>query len=55
MVEYIPGKEGLVHVSEISESRIRRPSDVLKPGQKVKVMVKNIDEMGRINLTMRVK
>jgi len=55
MVEYISGKEGLVHVSEISENRVRRPSDVLKPGQKVRVMVKNIDEMGRINLTMKIR
>jgi polyribonucleotide nucleotidyltransferase len=53
MVEYLPGKEGLVHVSEISKEHIRRPSDVLKIGQVVHVRVKNIDEYGRINLTMR--
>ncbi len=53
MVEYMPGKEGLVHVSEISKERIRRPSDVLKIGQSVHVTVKNIDEYGRINLTMK--
>lgn len=53
-VEFMPGKEGLVHVSEISNQRIRRPSDVLSTGQSVKVMVKNIDEYGRINLTMKV-
>ena len=53
MVEYLPGREGLVHVSEISKERIRRPSDVLKIGQSVHVLVKNIDEYGRINLTMR--
>ena len=53
MVEYMPGKEGLVHVSEISKEHIRRPSDVLKIGQIVHVRVKNIDDYGRINLTMR--
>ncbi len=53
MVEYMPGKEGLVHVSEISNEHIRRPSDVLKIGQAVHVRVKNIDDYGRINLTMK--
>jgi len=53
MVEYMPGKEGLVHVSEISKEHVRRPSDVLKIGQVVHVRVKNIDEYGRINLTMK--
>lgn len=53
MVEYIPGREGLVHVSEISKERIGRPSDVLKIGQNVHVKVKDVDEYGRINLTMK--
>jgi len=53
MVEYMPGKEGLVHISEISKERIRHPSDVLKVGQVIHVRVKNIDEYGRINLTMK--
>lgn len=53
MVEYRPGKEGLVHVSEISKERIRKPADILKVGQSVNVKVKNIDEYGRINLTMK--
>lgn len=54
LVEYLPGKDGLVHVSEIpSEIRIRKPSDVLKVGQVINVQVKNIDEYGRINLTMK--
>ena len=53
MVEYLPGKDGLVHVSEITGERIRHPSDVLKVGQVVHVRVKNIDEYGRINLTMK--
>ena len=53
MVEYMLGREGLVHVSEIGVERIRRPADVLKVGQVVHVRVKNIDEYGRINLTMK--
>ena len=54
MVEYLPGQEGLVHVSEIpSKERLRHPSDVLKAGQVVHVRVKNIDDYGRINLTMK--
>lgn len=53
MVEFMPGREGLVHVSEISKERIRRPSDILKVGQKVHVKVKNVDDYGRINLTMK--
>ncbi|MBI2669893.1 MAG: polyribonucleotide nucleotidyltransferase [Candidatus Yanofskybacteria bacterium] len=52
-VEFMPGQEGMVHVSEISSEHIRRPSDVLKIGQTVHVRVKQIDELGRINLTMR--
>jgi polyribonucleotide nucleotidyltransferase len=55
MVEYIPGKEGMVHVSEIGEGFIKKPSDVLKAGQSVTVYIKNIDDMGRTNLTMKKK
>lgn len=53
MIEYMTGNEGLVHVSEISKEGIKSPSDVLKIGQVVHVKVKNIDEYGRINLTMK--
>lgn len=52
-VEYLPGKEGMVHVSEMSSERIRHPADILKVGQSVRITVKNIDEMGRTNLTMK--
>ena len=54
-VEYLPGKEGMVHVSEMSNERVRHPSDVLRVGQSVKIEVKNIDDMGRTNLTMRIR
>ncbi len=51
--EILPGQEGLIHISEISEKRIDKVEDVLKVGQMVKTKVKEIDNLGRINLTMR--
>lgn len=52
-VEILPGKEGLVHVSEMSTEYVKDPSDVVKIGQAVKVRVKEIDDQGRINLSMK--
>ncbi len=52
-VQVLPNKDGLVHVSEISWDRVGKPSDVLKLGQVVKVKVKEIDNLGRVNLTMK--
>ena len=52
-VNVLPGQDGLVHVSEISWERTNRPSDVLKLGDKVKVLVKEIDNLGRVNLSMK--
>ena len=49
----INGKEGLLHISKISEERIKKVEDVLKVGDKVTVKVTDIDDQGRINLTMR--
>ena len=51
--EVLPGQEGLIHISEISEKRTERVEDALEVGQIVNVKVKEIDSMGRINLTMR--
>ncbi len=51
-VEFLPGRDGMVHVSEISGEHVNRPSDILKVGQKVHVWVREIDSQGRINLTM---
>ena len=53
-VELLPGKDGLVHVSEISWERVNKPSDVLKLGDIVKVKVKEIDNLGRVNLSMKI-
>jgi polyribonucleotide nucleotidyltransferase len=52
-VECLPGKEGLLHLSEFSTHRVPKVEDVFKPGDKVLVMVKEIDDMGRVNLTRR--
>ena len=51
-VELIPGKEGMVHVSKMSTEFVKDPNDVVQIGQKVKVRVVEIDEQGRINLSM---
>ncbi len=47
------GKEGLLHISQISKERIKHVEDVLHVGDKVTVRVTDIDEQGRINLTMK--
>jgi polyribonucleotide nucleotidyltransferase len=52
-IECLPGKEGLLHVSEVSTHRIPKVEDVFKVGDRVLVMVKEIDDMGRVNLTRR--
>lgn len=51
-VEILPGKEGLVHVSDMSEGFVKDPRDVVNEGDKVQVRVKEIDAMGRLNLSM---
>ena len=51
-VELLPGKEGMVHVSKMSTEYVASPNDVVTIGQKVKVRVVEIDEQGRINLSM---
>ena len=47
------GKEGLLHISKISKERIKKVEDVLKVGDKVTVKVYEIDDQGRVNLTMK--
>lgn len=51
-VEILPGREGLVHVSDISEEYVKDPSDFMKVGDMVQVRVKGIDDLGRLNLSM---
>ena len=52
-VEVLPGKEGLVHISELAEYRVSRVEDVVKVGDEITVKVIGIDELGRINLSRR--
>jgi len=52
-IEILPGKDGMVHVSDIAWERTNKPSDVMKLGDKVKVQVKEIDNLGRVNLSMK--
>jgi polyribonucleotide nucleotidyltransferase len=52
-VEVLPGKEGLLHVSEISNHHIPRLEDAINPGDKVLVTVKEIDDMHRVNLSRK--
>lgn len=51
-VEILPGKDGLVHVSDMKEEFVSNPNEVVKVGDKVQVRVKEIDDLGRINLSM---
>ena len=52
-VTLLPGTDGLVHISQMSERRIERTSDMVKSGDPVKVRVMEVDGRGRIRLTMR--
>ncbi|MCK5395521.1 MAG: polyribonucleotide nucleotidyltransferase [Gammaproteobacteria bacterium] len=52
-VEILPGKDGLVHISQISEERVENVSDKLSEGDVVKVKVLEIDRQGRIRLSMK--
>ncbi len=51
-VEIIPGKEGLVHVSQMATTYVADPNQIIKIGQPVKVRVVEIDQQGRMNLSM---
>ena len=51
-VEVLPGKDGMVHVSDMSTDFVKDPHNILKIGDRVKVRVKEIDNLGRINLSM---
>ncbi|MCI6189996.1 MAG: S1 RNA-binding domain-containing protein, partial [Clostridium sp.] len=53
-VEVLPGIEGLVHITEITDSNIAKPSEVLKVGQKVKVKILNVDKNEKkLSLTIK--
>ncbi|WP_127580708.1 polyribonucleotide nucleotidyltransferase [Paenibacillus koleovorans] len=52
-VEILPGKEGLVHISQISTERVAKVEDVLKLGDQITVKVTEIDNQGRVNLSRK--
>ena len=51
--EILPGKEGLVHISELEEKYVNRVEDVVKVGDEIRVKVIEIDEQGRVNLSRK--
>jgi len=53
-VNFMGGKDGLVHVSEMKNERVEKPTDVVKEGQEVFVKVLEIDQRGKVRLSMRV-
>lgn len=54
IVQLLPGKDGLLHISQIANERVNQVSDYLKEGQKVRVKVIEADEKGRVRLSMKV-
>ena len=52
-VEILPGKEGLVHISELEDYHVAKVEDVVKVGDEIMVKVIEIDHMGRVNLSRR--
>lgn len=52
-IELMPGRDGMAHVSELAPYRIGKPEDFLTIGQEVMVKIKEIDDQGRVNLTMK--
>ncbi|MFA6106128.1 MAG: polyribonucleotide nucleotidyltransferase [Patescibacteria group bacterium] len=53
-VEILPNRDGMVHVSEMAPYRVGKPSDFLSLGDMVSVQIKEIDDQGRVNLTMKI-
>ncbi len=53
-VEFLPGKEGLVHISQLGWARVNKVEDVVKMGDKIKVKLMEIDPQGRYNLSHKV-
>lgn len=52
-VEILPGKEGLVHISELADYRVDKVEDIVKEGEEITVKVTEIDNMGRVNLSRK--
>ena len=52
-VTILPGRDGLVHISQISNERVEKVSDKLSEGDEVKVKVLEVDRQGRVRLSMK--
>jgi polyribonucleotide nucleotidyltransferase len=52
-VTLTPGRDGLVHISQLSDERVENVTDVVKEGEIVKVKVLEVDKQGRIRLSMK--
>lgn len=52
-VNILPGTDGMLHISQLSDKRVEKVTDVIKEGQMVKVKLSGIDEKGRLSLTMK--
>jgi len=52
-VEFLPGKEGLVHISKLSHARVNKVEDVVQVGDEIMVRVMEVDKQGRINLSRK--
>ncbi len=53
VVSLLPGKDGLVHISQIANERVNAVADYLKEGQSVRVKVIEVDDKGRVRLSMK--
>jgi polyribonucleotide nucleotidyltransferase len=51
--EILPGKEGLIHISQLAEQRVERVEDIVTEGQEVMVKVLAVDDMGKVSLSMK--
>ena len=52
-VTILPGKDGLLHISQIAEERVENVSDYLNEGQDIEVVVLDVDQRGRIKLSIK--
>ena len=53
-VEFAPGREGLVHISQLAWERVNKVEDVLSVGDKVKIKLFEIDKQGRLNFSIKL-
>ena len=52
-MNFVPVTDGMVHISQLSDQRVEKVSDVLSDGQMVKVKLTGIDERGRLSLSLK--